>query len=109
MIKFRITPERVAEAASVIDYIGSLQGNIGSQMRLLPKLVIDKDGQYIVEIVHDEDGDILEFKNLDAANLLMDKITPARFEKLRGELQEALRNMVNPTNGGGSVKPSPQG
>jgi len=105
VVKFKITAERVSVAATVPEYIGALMGNIASQMSLLPKLVVDDKENYIVEIVHDEDGDIAEAKNLTRAQARMNNITPARFEKLRDELREALKAIVNPPKGGDSKKP----
>lgn len=64
-------------------------------------LKVVKDGEYIVEIVTNEDGDVVETKYMDEANRMMDAagITPRRFEKLRKELTEAAQNIVNPPSG----------
>lgn len=101
MIKFVISGERFAQACTVTEYIGVVVGNIGSQMAVLPKMLVDDSGKYIVEIVHDLEGDIAEVKNLEKANALMNKLSVTRFEKLRKELTEAAKNIVNPPNGGG--------
>lgn len=102
MIKFKITTERCLEAASVPEYIGAITGNIGAQMKILPKFLINDDGEYLVQVVLDDDGDILECKNLNAAMDRMNSLTPARFEKLRKEVAEAFKNIVNPPKGEGS-------
>lgn len=127
MIKFKISGERFADACSLPDYLGVIAGRMGNQIRVLPAMVVavgkheikDKDGnilktvqdgEYIVEIVTDSEGDIVERRYIDEANALMDKaeITPRRFTKLCAELTEAARNIVNPPSGEDSDKPSPQ-
>lgn len=120
MIKFKISGERFADACSVTDYLGVILGRMGNQFNILPRMIVANgehkirdtkgeilktvlDGEYIVEVVLNEDGDILETKYLDEAQRMLDAagITPRRFEKLRKELTEAARNIVNPPNGGG--------
>ena len=102
MIRFKISASRFADACTVTEYIGVAVGNMGQQMKALPKFLVDKDDKYIVEVVLDDDGDIAELKNLDEAMKIMDGITTKRFEKLRKELTEAARNIVNPPSGGDS-------
>lgn len=101
MIKFKITPERLAIAATVPEYMGVVSGNVFYCMTLLPKLAVDKEGNYIVEITLDGDGDILDLKNLDVAKVLMNKITPKRMESLIPQLKEAVKNIVDPLSGRG--------
>ena len=101
MIKFVITPARFADACTVSEYIGVVVGNIGSQMRVLPKMIANDDGSYLVKITHDEDGDIASMEGLDEAMKRIEGISARRFEKLRGELTEAAKSIVNPPNGGG--------
>ena len=129
MIKFVISAERFADACSVPDYLGVLMGRMGNQMNVLPRMVVAvgehkiikkatakgavdevlkvvQDGEYIVEIVVNDDGDIVETKYLDEANRMMDEagITPRRFTKLREQLSEAAKNIVNPPSGKDSNK-----
>jgi len=101
MIKFKISAERFADACTVTEYVGIVVGNLGQQMRVLPKMLIDEQGEYIVEIIHDSEGDIAELKNMDKANTIMNGISVKRFEKLCKELTEAAKNIVNPPKGGG--------
>lgn len=108
MIKFVITPSRFVEACTMVEYIGVVVGNLGSQMSALPKMLVDENGKYIVEVSHNEDGDPIEWKNLKEANELLNGIGIKRFEKLKKELTEAARQIVNPQNGGDSTRPSPQ-
>lgn len=123
MIKFVISGERFADACSVTDYLGVILGRMGNQFNILPRMIVAvgtheiknakgevlkvvQDGEYIVEVVLNDDGDIIETKYLDEAQRLLDKagITPRRFEKLRKQLTEAARDIVNPPSGGDSTK-----
>lgn len=99
MIKFVISSERFAEACTVTEYIGVVVGNLGAQMKVLPKMLVDKDNKYIVEIIHDEEGDIAEAKKIIEASAVLENISVTRFEKLRKELTEAAKSIVNPPNG----------
>jgi len=101
MIKFVISSERFADVCTVTEYIGVLVGNLGAQMKVLPRMLVDSDGKYIVEVVLNEDGDPSEYKNLEKAEKIIDGIGLKRFEKLRSELTEAAKNIVNPPKGGG--------
>jgi hypothetical protein len=104
-MKFKITPERVAECATISEYLGALNGNIGLMMLMLPKLAIDDKGNYIVDVVLDDDGDIVELKNIDEARGVLLKITPKRFKKLAEEISEAMKEIVNPPNSRDLSKP----
>jgi hypothetical protein len=99
MLRFLISAERFAEACTVTEYIGVIIGNVGSQMAVLPKMLVDENGKYIVEIVHDAEGDILEARNMDVANKRLNSLSVTRFEKLRKQLTEAAKNIVNPPKG----------
>ena len=102
MLKFVITAERLANCATVPEYTAALMGSTVAKMKLLPKFLVDsKTGQYVVDVITDEDGDIVELKGLQTAQLRMDVITPRRLEKLFDEMGAALREVVNPTKGGG--------
>lgn len=107
MVKFVISPARFIEACTVMEYVNILLGNMGGQMTALPKFLVDENNKYVVEVVHNEDGDPVEFKNLDLTNDYMNKIGINRFEKLRKELTEAAKNIVNPPKGGDSSKQAP--
>jgi len=100
MIKFKVSTERFIEACTMTEYIGVVVGNLGSQMKALPKMLIDEKGEYVVKVTQNEDGDPIEFENMDKANLAMEGIGIKRFEKLRKELTEAAKNIVNPPSGG---------
>lgn len=101
MIKFKITPARFAEACSVLDYLGATSGrNKDSVMRIAHRFIVDKDGEYIVKIKLDEDGDIEGFENTEIALTQMMKVTPQRLEKLINEFSEAARAIVNPPSAG---------
>lgn len=104
-MKFVISAERFADACTVTEYLGVVVGNIASQMKVLPKMLVDDNGNYIIEVILDSDGDVTETKNIEIANGMMEKISVRRFEKLRKELTEAARNIVNPPNGRGLNAP----
>lgn len=99
MIKFKISAERIEQTASVNEYVGVLAGNLFYQMRLLPKMILNDNGEYVVKAQIDEDGDPL-LENMDKALAMMDKINVKRFDRLRKELTEAVRLIVNPPNAG---------
>lgn len=101
MVKFKITPERFAEAASIIDYLNASAKNYEAIIRLAPRFVLGDDGEYIVKVVLDEDGDITGFDNFAEALQKMAGVTPKRLEKLIDEFAAAAKNIVNPTNGAG--------
>jgi hypothetical protein len=108
MIRFVITSQRFIEACTVTEYIGVLVGSMAAQMAVLPRMLVDDKGNYIVQITHNEDGDPVEYKNVSKAEKIMDKIGVPRFEKLRKELTEAAKGIVNPPTGDDSTKPPPQ-
>lgn len=103
MIKVLISPERIADTSSVNEMLGVMVGNVVYQMRMLPKM-IQKDGEYVVGCVIDEDGDPI-LSDVDKASAMLDNINPKRFDKLRTELTEAVKLIVNPPKGGGLNKP----
>jgi hypothetical protein len=105
MIKFAISAERFAQACSLTEYIGVLVGNVGSQMSALPKMLVDDKGAYIVTVTLDDEGDIKELQNVDKAQAMMTSISIPRFEKLRKEITQAARDIVNPTNGKDLIAP----
>ena len=107
-VKFAFTAERVADACTIPEYLGVLTGRVGSVIAILPKMMVDEDGKYIVEVVHDEDGDIVECKNVPAAIELLDKVPPRRIEAMSKQIVAACREIINPTKGGDSAGPSPK-
>lgn len=104
------------------EYLGVFVGSMASQMAVLPRMLVaekqivikgkDKPtrtiapGEYIIKVLHNEDGDPTEYHDVPTAEIIMNKIGITRFEKLRKELTEAARNIVNPPNGGESTKPN---
>jgi len=96
MIKFRVTGQRIAEPCSIMDYMLLSVGHIGTVARLSPRFVVDEQGNYIVNIITDADGDIEKIENEPQALLRMSAVTPKRLEKLAPEFMEAVKNIVNP-------------
>lgn len=100
MIKFKVTPDRFAEACNVIEYLNASAKNKDTIIRIAPRFIVEKD-EYIVKVTHDEDGDIENYEGLDEALLKMLAITPKRLEKLIDEFSEAAKGIVNPPSGTG--------
>lgn len=98
MVTFKITPDRIAEACNIMEYILLQNGNAPTIAKVCPRFVVGADGEYIVKVVLDNDGDIEKFENMSDAFLLMSGVTPKRLEKLTAEFTEAVRNIVNPTS-----------
>ena len=89
MLKFRITPERFAEACNTLEYINVTNGNREVAIRTVPKFLLDDDGEYTVKVSLDDDGDITGFENLEKALFRMTAVTPKRLEKLTHEIGRA--------------------
>lgn len=100
MIKFRITPDRIAEACNIAEYIMIQGGHKDTIIRIAPRFVLDDEGKYIVDIVTDEEGDITDFKGINEAFMKMAGVTPKRMDKLVTEFREAVANLVNPPSAG---------
>lgn len=100
MIKFKITPARFAEACNILDYLNASAGSVESVIRIAHRFVVDAEGEYIVKVVLDEDGDITTFENVEVALTEMTKVTPKRLEKLTKEFTEAAKAIVNPPKEG---------
>lgn len=100
MVKFKITSERFAEACNVIEYLNVTNKIKDTVIRILPRFVLGAEGEYIVRVNVDEDGDISSFDNMPAAFEKMAGITPKRLEKLIDEFAEAAKAIVNPPNAG---------
>ncbi len=98
MIKFRITPDRMAESCSIMDYLLVQSGNAEVIVRIAPRFIVNDAGEYVVKIVTDNDGDITELQNIQDAFAKMTGVTPKRLEKLIPEFMEAVKNIVNPPN-----------
>ncbi len=101
MIKFKITPERFAEACNVIEYLNVSAKVKETVIRVAPRFILDDEGKYIMQVNLDEDGDITGYENADAAFLKMAGITPKRLERLVDEFAEAAKAIVNPPKEGG--------
>ena len=96
MVKFKITPERFAEACNALQYMGVMSKQEGVMIGALPRFVLDENGEYVAKVEVDEDGDILEVSDADIMDA-MTKISTKRLEKLMNELYEAANAIVNPT------------
>ena len=109
MIKFKITPDRVAEACNVLQFL-ALQGkSIETAIRVLPRFVVDEKGEYVIKVKLDDEGDISEIENEAEAIVRISVLTPKRLEKLAKELTEAVENIVNPPSGRDSTTPTSTG
>lgn len=101
MIKFKVTSERFAEACNVIEYLNASARIPDTIVRIAPRFITNAEGEYLVKVNLDEDGDIASYEGMDAAFMQMAAITPKRLEKLIKELSEAARAIVNPPKEGG--------
>lgn len=99
MIKVKISADRFADACNVIEYINVTNGSKETAMRLIPRFVLGDDGEYIVKVTLDADGDIAGLEGLDTAFLKLSAMTPKRLEQLSNELTEAAKAIVNPPTG----------
>lgn len=101
MIKFKVTPDRFAEACNVIEYLNASAKIHDTIIRIAPRFIVNAEGEYLVTVRLDDDGDIAAFEGLDEAFAKMAAITPKRLERLIDEFSEAARAIVNPPKGGG--------
>ena len=85
----------------MIEYLNASARVRDTIVRIAPRFVVDADGNYIVKVNLDDDGDIMSFDGYDKAFVQMAAITPKRLEKLVHEFSEAAKNIVNPTKEGG--------
>lgn len=108
MVKFKFTPSRFAEACNILEYQMMLAGHKQTAMRIAPRFVLGEDGEYIVTVKLDEEGDVEGYENVTEAMQRLGAVTPKRFDKLLGEMVEAAKSIVNPPKGGGSETPSSQ-
>lgn len=99
MIKFKVTPERFAEACNVIEYLNASAKVRDTIIRIAPRFIVNAEGEYLVKVNLDDDGDISSYDGIEAAFMQMTAITPKRLEKLVDEFSEAARAIVNPPNG----------
>jgi hypothetical protein len=100
-VNFKITPERVAEACSIVEYINLSMGDKRTVFIVAPRFVLAENGEYSMTIHTDEDGEIEKFDNHTETLLMMSSTTPKRLEKLIPEFREAAKGIVNPPNGTG--------
>ena len=105
--RFKFTASRIEEAATIPEYIGCLSGNLGSVLKLLPKMLIDDNGEYIVTVEQDQDGVITGYQNLDLASARMMDISAGKLKSLAKDLVTALGGVINPTSGSDLKKPLP--
>jgi subtilase family serine protease len=100
LLKFKITPERFAEAANIIEFLTLTGSNTSKDLayRMLPRFLLDENGEYMVTVKLDEDGDIQELEKYNEALFTMIAVNPKRLEKLALELVEAAKTIVNPPN-----------
>ena len=97
-IKFKITPERIAEACNITEYLLLSAGSKEAALRVAPRFGLNDNGEYIVKVNIDDDGDIQSFDELRAAFGKLASVTPKRMEKLAAEFTEAVKQIVNPQN-----------
>jgi hypothetical protein len=100
-VKFKVTPERVAEACGYVEYLNLLAKDKQTVFRVAPRFAIEKDGSYSMQIEYDEDGDIKQLVGYTDTLSAMAQVTPKRLERLIDELCEAAKNVVNPQTGAG--------
>lgn len=109
MIKFNITSDRVAEACNVLQFLALQNESVDAAIRVLPRFLVDDNGEYVIKVRLDDEGDISEFENEAEAFGKISVLTPKRLEKLAKELTEAVKNIVNPPNGRDLTKPTSTG
>jgi hypothetical protein len=100
-VNFKITPERVAEVCSIVEYYNLLVGDKRTVFIVAPRFVLAEDGEYSMVAKHDEDGEVESFERFSETLALMSSVTPKRLEKLIDEFREAAKGIVNPPNGTG--------
>lgn len=91
---------------SINQYLALSVADLNTAIWALPLFVMDDQGEYIVKVLLDDDGDITGFEGDKLARLRLSAVTPKRSERLAHELMEAVRAIVDPPKGGGSKKPS---
>lgn len=100
MIKFKITGERFAEACNITEYLLVSAGNKDIVIRIAPRFILGDDGNYIVKVHTDSDGDIESYENISDALIKISAVTPKRLDKLVADFQEAIKQIVNPQSAG---------
>jgi hypothetical protein len=101
-IKVVLSPERMLEATKLKEIGGLLSGNLGTAIQLLPRFIAREDGSFVVEVVLDEDGDPIEFKNVEEASALVGEIGTKRLHSLAQKFMEVFKTaLVNPPKGDG--------
>lgn len=100
MIKFKITGERFAEACNITEYLLISAGNKDVVIRIAPRFILNDEGQYIVKVNTDSDGDIQSYENIGEALVKISAVTPKRLDKLVDDFQEAVKQIVNPPSAG---------
>jgi len=100
-VKFKFTADRLATVCTVPEYIGALNGNLSSIVRILPKMAVNGNNDYVVIAKYDDDGDIEGYDGMDRAMDMLNTMTPERLAKLSKELAAALGDVVNPKKDNG--------
>jgi len=72
-------------------------------IHVLPFFLLNKDGEYVIPVTLDEDGDpVHDAEQFSAAfREIFTNLKPKRLEALAKELLEAAQNIVNPPKEGG--------
>lgn len=76
-------------------------GHLQTCVSILPRFLLNDSGEYVISIKYDEDGDVEVFENKQDAVISTSILNTKRFEKLKIELMEAAKAIVNPPNAGG--------
>lgn len=105
-IKFKITGARVAEACNIAEYLLINSGNKETIIRIAPRFIVDDNGEYIVKVKLDNEGDIEGFEGVSEAFTKMAMVTPKRLDKLVKDFQEGANQIVNPPSGADLKEPT---
>jgi len=104
MLKFKITSDRFVDTCTIAQNIAILNGqNQQMAIHVLPYFLLNKDGEYVVAVTLDEDGDpVHDPENFTQAfHEIFTTLKPKRLETLGKELLEAAQTIVNPLKDGG--------
>lgn len=99
MKNLKITADRCAEVCNILEYRLGLIGNFDTITRILPRFAVDDNGEYIVSVTLNDDGEVEEYHNITEGLVRVSGITPNSLRKLIPEFVEAFKNIVNPQNG----------
>ena len=85
---------------NILEYLALTNGNIDTAIRVAPRFILGDDGEYMVTINLDEEGDIASMDGVSDALMKMTAVTPKRLERLANEFMEAAKAIVNPPSAG---------